>query len=147
REWDPARGQYTGFRLTARVTHLVRGPELEVPAGVVVLSIEVLGARVEDSGGRPEGSPTPGSHPPHPRPSDDFASGSPWHAGERGAADNRGHPGRCGHRDRLREGMGPGRIAARPGPGPRPRAAAGDPPARGRDIRAGGPGARPDRDP
>jgi hypothetical protein len=33
------------FRVAARVTHLVRGPELEVPAGFVVLSIEVLGAR------------------------------------------------------------------------------------------------------
>jgi hypothetical protein len=50
REWDPARRQYTGFRLTARVTHLVRGPELEVPPGFVVLSIEVLGAQVEGSG-------------------------------------------------------------------------------------------------
>ena len=28
------------------MTHLLRGPELEVPAGFVVLSIEVLGARV-----------------------------------------------------------------------------------------------------
>jgi len=52
REWDPSRRQYTGFRLTARVTHLVRGPELEVPAGFVVLSIEVLGARVVDPGAR-----------------------------------------------------------------------------------------------
>src|SRR5262249_25106627 len=26
REWDPATGEYTGFRLTARVTHLARGP-------------------------------------------------------------------------------------------------------------------------
>src|SRR5690242_1788526 len=26
REWDPATEQYTGFRLTARVTHLARGP-------------------------------------------------------------------------------------------------------------------------
>ena len=42
----PTRQEDTGFRLTARVTHLVRGPELEVPAGFVVLSIEVLGARV-----------------------------------------------------------------------------------------------------
>ena len=52
REWDPSRREYTGFRLTARVMHLVRGPELEVPAGFVVLSIEVLGARVVDSGAR-----------------------------------------------------------------------------------------------
>jgi hypothetical protein len=52
REWDPTRQEYTGFRLTARVTHLVRGPELEVPAGFVVLSIEVLGARVVESGTR-----------------------------------------------------------------------------------------------
>jgi hypothetical protein len=52
REWDPTRRQYTGFRLTARVTHLVRGPELEVPAGFVVLSIEVLGARVVEPGVR-----------------------------------------------------------------------------------------------
>jgi hypothetical protein len=37
-EWDPSRQQYTGFRLTARGTHLVRGPELEVPAGFVVLA-------------------------------------------------------------------------------------------------------------
>jgi hypothetical protein len=50
REWDPDRQQYTGFRLTARVTHLVRGPELEVPAGFAVLSIEVLGARVANPG-------------------------------------------------------------------------------------------------
>ena len=40
----PESAAYTGFRLTARVTHLLRGPELEVPAGFVVLSIEVLGA-------------------------------------------------------------------------------------------------------
>jgi hypothetical protein len=46
REWDPDLQQYTGFRLTARVTHLVRGPELEVPAGFAVLSIEVLDSRV-----------------------------------------------------------------------------------------------------
>jgi hypothetical protein len=46
REWDPALGRYTGFRLTARVTHLVRGPEFEVPLGFVVLSIEVLDAEV-----------------------------------------------------------------------------------------------------
>jgi hypothetical protein len=52
REWDPSLRQYTGFLLTARVTHLVRGPELEVPAGFVVLSIEVLGARVAGPGGR-----------------------------------------------------------------------------------------------
>ena len=50
REWDPTRREYTGFRLTARVTHLVRGPELELPAGFVVLSIEVLGAWVVESG-------------------------------------------------------------------------------------------------
>ena len=54
REWDPTRRHYTGFRLTARVTHLVRGPELEVPAGFVVLSIEVLGARVVESGASSE---------------------------------------------------------------------------------------------
>jgi hypothetical protein len=53
REWDPSRQQYTGFELTARVTHLLRGPELEVPAGFVVLSIEVLGARVVDARSRP----------------------------------------------------------------------------------------------
>jgi len=52
REWDPTRQEYTGFHLTARVTHLLRGPELEVPAGFVVLSIEVLGARVVESGTR-----------------------------------------------------------------------------------------------
>jgi hypothetical protein len=46
REWDPDPGRYTGFRLTARVTHLVRGPEFEVPRGFVVLSIEVLDAEV-----------------------------------------------------------------------------------------------------
>lgn len=46
REWDPARAAYTGFRITARVTHLVRGPEFEVPPGFVVLSIEVLDAEV-----------------------------------------------------------------------------------------------------
>jgi len=46
REWDPDAGRYTGFRLTARVTHLVREPELEVPHGFVVLSIEVLDAEV-----------------------------------------------------------------------------------------------------
>ena len=53
REWDPSGQQYTGFQLTARVMHLLRGPELEVPAGFVVLSIEVLSARVVDSGSRP----------------------------------------------------------------------------------------------
>src|SRR6478609_975834 len=53
-EWDPSRRRYTGFRLTERVTHLLRGPELEVPAGFVVLSLEVLGARVVDSGSPPE---------------------------------------------------------------------------------------------
>src|SRR4051794_31263836 len=53
REWDPGPRWYTGFRLTARVTHLVRGPELDVPEGYVVLSIEVLGARVSDSGPPP----------------------------------------------------------------------------------------------
>src|SRR3954469_6830250 len=53
REWDPGPRAYTGFRLTARVTHLLRGPELGVPEGYVVLSIEVLGARVADSGPPP----------------------------------------------------------------------------------------------
>jgi hypothetical protein len=53
REWDPGPREYTSFRLMARVTHLVRGPELEVPEGYVVLSIEVLGARVVDSGSPP----------------------------------------------------------------------------------------------
>ena len=48
------RNPYTGFHLTARVTHRVRGPELEVPAGFVVLSIEVLGARVAGPGARLE---------------------------------------------------------------------------------------------
>src|SRR4051794_39155317 len=67
REWDPSRRQYTGFRLTARVMHLVRGPELEVPAGVVVLSIEGLGGRVVDSGSPPGCFPSPGP-PPRPRP-------------------------------------------------------------------------------
>jgi hypothetical protein len=52
REWDPTRREDTGFRLTARVTHLVRGPELEVPAGFVVLSIELLRARVVEPGTR-----------------------------------------------------------------------------------------------
>ena len=46
REWDPAAGGYTGFRLTARVPHLVQGPAYEIPAGVVVLSVEVLEAMV-----------------------------------------------------------------------------------------------------
>jgi hypothetical protein len=32
------------------VTHLVRGPEFEVPAGFAVLSIEVLDARVTGPG-------------------------------------------------------------------------------------------------
>jgi hypothetical protein len=50
REWDPGPREYTGFRLTARVTHLVRGPELDVPVGYVVLSIEVLGASVAGPG-------------------------------------------------------------------------------------------------
>ena len=53
-EWDPSRQQYTGFELTARVTHLLRGPELEVPAGFVVLSIEVLAAQVAGPGARSE---------------------------------------------------------------------------------------------
>jgi hypothetical protein len=50
REWDPDERRYTGFRLTARVTHLVRGPEFAVPAGFAVLSIEVLDARVARPG-------------------------------------------------------------------------------------------------
>jgi hypothetical protein len=50
REWDPDEQRYTGFRLAARVTHLVRGPEFEVPAGFAVLSIEVLDARVARPG-------------------------------------------------------------------------------------------------
>ena len=54
REWDPERSQYTGFRLTARVTHLVRGPEFEVPRGFVVLSIEVLDAMVVAEKTQPE---------------------------------------------------------------------------------------------
>lgn len=49
REWDPDLGRYTGFRLQARVTHLVRGPDLAVPAGYAVLSIEVLDAEVVHS--------------------------------------------------------------------------------------------------
>lgn len=55
REWDPDLGRYTGFRLTARVTHLVRGPELEVPLGFVVLSIEVLDADVLPHASPPQG--------------------------------------------------------------------------------------------
>jgi hypothetical protein len=50
REWDPAAGRYTGFRLTARVTHLARGPAYEIPAGFVVLSVEVLDAAVSGGG-------------------------------------------------------------------------------------------------
>jgi hypothetical protein len=54
REWDPVRDRYTGFRLTARVTHLVRGPGFEVPRGFVVLSIEVLDAQVLPRASPPE---------------------------------------------------------------------------------------------
>ena len=46
REYDPDAAVHTGFRIQARVTHVVRGPEVEVPAGYVVLSIEVLDADV-----------------------------------------------------------------------------------------------------
>lgn len=46
REWEPGAGRHTGFRLMARVTHLVRGPAFEIPAGYVVLSVEVLEAVV-----------------------------------------------------------------------------------------------------
>jgi hypothetical protein len=53
REWDPEVGRYTGFRMTARVTHLVRGPDLEVPRGFAVLSIEVLDAEVVGPAARP----------------------------------------------------------------------------------------------
>jgi Domain of unknown function (DUF3850) len=71
-EWDPSRQQYTGFRLTARGTHLVRGPELEVPAGFVVLSIEVLGARgglgVASGVIRSPAAATPSVRPPRRRP-------------------------------------------------------------------------------
>jgi len=50
REWDPAVGRYTGFRLRARVTHLARGPAYEIPAEYVVLSVEVLEAAVSGMG-------------------------------------------------------------------------------------------------
>ena len=50
REWDPAVGRYTGFRLSARVTHLARGPAYAIPAGFVVLSVEVLEAAVSGGG-------------------------------------------------------------------------------------------------
>ncbi len=46
REYDPDARVFTGFRIQARVTHVVRGPEVEVPAGYVVLSIEVVDAQV-----------------------------------------------------------------------------------------------------
>jgi hypothetical protein len=50
REWEPSTERYTGFRLTARVTHLARGPAYEIPAGFVVLSVEVLEAAVSGRG-------------------------------------------------------------------------------------------------
>src|SRR4051812_50051117 len=66
-EWDPSRQQYTGFRLTARGTHLVRGPELEVPAGVVGVSIEGVGAR-GGVGGAAGGVCSPAAAAPSVRP-------------------------------------------------------------------------------
>ena len=42
RRRDPDAGRYTGFRLTARVTHLAQGAGVRDPAGFVVLSVEVL---------------------------------------------------------------------------------------------------------
>ena len=56
REWEPSTGRYTGFRLTARVTHLARGTDYEIPAGFVVLSVEVLDAAVRTSGDASAGS-------------------------------------------------------------------------------------------
>jgi Domain of unknown function (DUF3850) len=45
REWDPATTQHTGFRLTARVTHLARGPAYKIPEGFAVLSVDQTEAR------------------------------------------------------------------------------------------------------
>ena len=50
REFDPSRqhpgsGIFTGRKLRCRVTYISSGPEFEIPAGFVILSIELIGLK------------------------------------------------------------------------------------------------------
>lgn len=45
-EWDPPTLTYTGRKLTARVSYLVRGPDWTIPLGTVVLGLSHVKAAV-----------------------------------------------------------------------------------------------------
>jgi ParB family chromosome partitioning protein len=39
REWDPLKEEFTGQELYRFVTHVVRGPDFDIPEGYAVMSI------------------------------------------------------------------------------------------------------------
>lgn len=41
-EWDPAESEYTGDELMVVVTYISRGPDFEIPRGLVVMSIHPI---------------------------------------------------------------------------------------------------------
>ncbi len=41
-EWDPVEQCYTGDEVMLRVSHIVRGPDWELPRGLVVMSVAVI---------------------------------------------------------------------------------------------------------
>lgn len=47
REWNEETRKYTGRAVEARVLHITRGPEWDIPEGMVVMSIELAGELIE----------------------------------------------------------------------------------------------------
>lgn len=54
REWDPEYQKYTRDEVTVEVLHLTRGPDWNVPAGYVVMSIAPIMVEAEVKGDVPE---------------------------------------------------------------------------------------------
>lgn len=48
REWDEEQRRYTGRAIEALVTHITRGPEWDIPDGIVVMSIELVDGLIEN---------------------------------------------------------------------------------------------------
>jgi len=49
REWDTEKQEYTGRAMEVGVTYVTRGPDHEIPVGVVVMSLEILSELIEGS--------------------------------------------------------------------------------------------------
>lgn len=49
REWATDRQEFTGRAIEVGVTHVTRGPDLDLPPGLVVMSLEILSELIEGS--------------------------------------------------------------------------------------------------